>query len=208
MCMVQHLHQNQFLLQLIKIGVLEEIIDKQTLNNNNSPCMWEFNVTVCKLLLKISVQDRVISPDMKMKEVQSLEEKSKLKTSCDIRKKITETKCDTSVCDINLEDLIVKLLQSEFYEVRQTVLSQLCEISQSKVARTEIMIEERYENCLEEKNGFNGESKNTTGEATKGGNSLIKNSEKIYLTLVSMVETEVNEECLQDLFRYALRLFL
>lgn len=203
---VQVFNKNSLVLELLNSGVVDEVINSSLKPDTHSPCLWDFESTVCQLTMNLIIPNTVLSPDAVKLEV----------TSPDMRPEehstIISDKCDP-VSRLNSEEIIISFLNSELYEVRQTVLWELGKISRAsenkiKSTRSEPASEEEKDvgkvvsEGVQLKDTCNGES----DMILKGGNVDIVSSGKIYQTLLGRLEKETNEECLQSLLRYSVLL--
>lgn len=202
---VQVFNKNSFVLELFNSGVVDEVINSSLQPDAHSPCLWDFESTVCQLTINMIIPNTVLSPDAVKLEVTSPDKRPEEHST------IISDKCDT-VSRLNSEK-IISFLNSELYEVRQTALKELSKIiraSENKIksTRSEPASEEEKELGKVVSEGVQLKDNGESDMILKGGNLDIVSSGKIYQSLLERLEKETNEECLQCLLRYSVLLFV
>ena len=127
-------------------------------------------------------------------------------------------KFNSGEIDESFESIVIGFLNSDLYEVRQMVLRELIEIHDTN-GNVDLGVSDNTEDNddLKEANIEHGLKKlDSSGvDETKGDNlkgkgcttarecrTFVESSTTIHETLLKLVETETNEECLQHLFRF------
>ena len=127
-------------------------------------------------------------------------------------------KSNSGEIDKSFESIVIGFLNSDLYEVRQMVLRELIEIHDTN-GNVDLGVSDNNEDNdtdAKEANIEHGLKIDSSGvDETKGDNlkgkgsttarecrMFVESSTRIHESLLKLVETETNEECLQHLFRF------